>query len=208
VLIVRDTPDLVISELSFVLGTSEIDQLDAIKKELARRSLSRWARVGSGGFDCRGPIGRAGQARFPVKDWKAENIEAIALLAPRACAMEVFAEAREERLPALLAIGLEGAEALASLGGPRFALGAGSFPSVRGPADMPPDFHEALGYDGGTLIRTAWSNMGGLSAAPDARQREKLPSVLSQVTVQLATTEGTGFGGKRRLPRRLIIREG
>jgi hypothetical protein len=93
------------------------------------------------------------------------------------------------------------------LSGKRFALGAGAFPNLRGAADMPPDFYEALGHDGGTLLRTAWSNMGGLSAPPDAAQRVKLPSVLSDVTVQLGTTDSMGFGGKRRLPRRLIIRE-
>ena len=207
VLLVRDTPDLVISELSFVLGTSDIDQLDAIKKELARRGLSRWARVGSGGVDCRATAEKAGQARFPLKEWKSENVEAIALLAPRACAMEVLAEVYEERLSPLLAIGLEGSEALGALAGRRFALGAGAFPSLRGGADMPADFYEALGHDGGTLVRTAWSNMGGLGAAPSAAERAKLPRVLADVTVQLGTTDSTGFGGKRRLPRRLIIRE-
>ncbi len=207
VLLVRDTPDLVISELSFVLGTSDIDQLDAIKKELARRGVSRWARVGSGGFDCRATPEKAGQARFPVKDWKSENLEAVAVLGPRACALELFAEVREEHASPLLAIGLEGAEVLGLVSGRRFALGAGAFPRLRGGHDMPADFYEALGRDGGTLLRTAWSNMGGLSAAPDAAQRAKLPSVLSNVTVELGTTDSTGFGGKRRLSRRLIIRE-
>jgi hypothetical protein len=207
VLLIRDTPDIVISELSFVLGTSDMDQLDAIKKELSRRSLSRWARVGTGGFDCRAAAEKAGQARFPVKAWQADGIEAVALLAPRACALEVFAELREQRLTTLLAIGLEGSEVLSSLSGKRFALGAGAFPSLRGGADIPADFYEALGQDAGTLVRTAWSNMGGLTEAPDARERARLPRVLAEVTVQLGTTESTGFGGKRRLPRRLHIRE-
>lgn len=197
VLLIRDTPDLVLSELSFVLGTSDMDQLDAIRKELARRNLGKWTRVGSGGFDCRKAVEVAGQNRFPVKDWKAETLDAVAVLGPRSCALELFAELRSLRFAPLLAVGLEGAEALASFTGRRFALGAGSFPRVQPGADMPADFYQSLGHDAGTLVRRAWSELGSAS----------FPTRLGAVTTTLETTEATGFAGKRRLPRRLTIRE-
>jgi hypothetical protein len=206
VLLIRDTPDLVLSELSFVLGTSDMDQLDAIRKELERRNASKWARVGSGGFDCRAVTEKAGQSRFPIKDWKSDGIDAIAVLAPRSCVMELFAEAREQRLAPLLAIGLEGAEVMSSISGRRFALGSGKFPNLKPGADVPTDFYEALGHDAGTLVRAAWSKLGGLYTDSDAL-RPKLPEALASSSVVLETTEASGFGGKRRLPRKLLVRE-
>lgn len=206
VLLIRDTPDLVLSELSFVLGTSDMDQLDAIRKELERRNASKWARVGSGGFDCRAVTEKAGQSRFPIKDWKSDGIDALAVLAPRSCVMELFAEAREQRLAPLLAIGLEGAEVMASISGRRFALGSGKFPNLKAGADVPADFYEALGHDAGTLVRAAWSKLGGLYTDSEAL-RPKLPEALASSSVALETTEASGFGGKRRLPRKLLVRE-
>ncbi len=207
VLLIRDTPDLVISELSFVLGTSDMDQLDAIQKELSRRNVGKWVRVGSGGFDCRASVEKAGQDRFPVKEWKQESVEAVAVLGPRSCALELFAELRAQRSAPLLAVGLEGAEALASFTGRRFSLAAGSFPSAQGAAEVPADFYESLGHDAGKLVRRAWADLGGTSRARDDVQRARLPSVLAGVAIPLETTEAKGFAGKRRLLRRLAIRE-
>jgi hypothetical protein len=207
VLLIRDTPELVISELSFVLGTSDMDQLDAIRKELERRSLSKWMRVGSGGSDCRATTERAGQDRFPVKEWKQENVEAVAVLGPRSCALELFAEAREARFTPLLALGLEGAEALPGLAGRRFALGAGAFPPAKSGVDMPADFYESLGHDAGGLVRKALASIGGVSAAHDPKLRSRLSDALSSVSMPLETTESSGFAGKRRLQRQLTIRE-
>jgi hypothetical protein len=206
VLLIQDTPDLVISELSFVLGTSDMDQLDAIQKELARRTLSKWARVGSGGFDCRASVEKAGQARFPVKEWKLDKTDAVAVLGPRACALELFAELRAERFAPVLAVGLEGAEAMPSFSGRRFALAAGSFPSVQPGVDVPADFYESLGHDAGTLVRRAWSSLGGALRTTE-QDRARLPTQLGAVSAPLQTTEATGFAGKRRLQRRLTIRE-
>ncbi len=206
VLLIRDTPDLVISELSFVLGTSDMDQLDAIKKELERRNLTKWARVGSGGFDCRAVAERAGKSRFPLDDWKSSGVEAVAVLGPRSCVLELFAETRELRVAPLLAVGLEGAEVLSSFGGRRFALGAGAFPSFKAGAFMPADFYEALGRDAGTLVRGAWAKLGGAGAI-DAKLRAELPQVLANLSLPLTTTSATGFSGKRRLVRQLTIRE-
>jgi hypothetical protein len=206
VLLIRDTPDLVLSELSFVLGTSDMDQLDAVRKELARRSLSKWVRVGSGGFDCRAASEKAGQSRFPIKDWKSEGVDAVAILAPRSCVMELFAEAREHKLLPLLAVGLEGAEVLSSISGRRFALGAGKFPNLKAGPDVPMDFYEALGHDAGTLVRGGWSKLGGLYKESDDL-RPHLPDALANLSVPLETTDATGFAGKRRLPRKLVIRE-
>jgi hypothetical protein len=206
VLLIRDTPDMVLSELSFVLGTSDMDQLDAVRKELERRGLSKWVRVGSGGFDCRAIPEKAGQSRFPIKDWKSDGVNAVAVLAPRSCVMELFAEAREHRLAPLLAIGLEGAEVLSSISGRRFALGAGKFPNLKAGADVPMDFYEALGRDAGALVRGAWSKLGGLYKESDDL-RPHLPETLADLSVPLETTEASGFGGKRRLPRRLVVRE-
>ena len=207
VLLIRDTPELVISELSFVLGTSDMDQLDAIRKELERRNLSKWMRVGSGGSDCRATTEKAGQDRFPVKEWKQENIDAVAVLGPRSCALELFAEARQARFTPLLALGLEGAEALPSLSGRRFALGAGAFPPAKSGVDMPPDFYESLGHDAGGLVRKAWASLGSAGAAKDDKLRARLPRALASVSMPLETTESSGFTGKRRLPRHLTIRE-
>jgi hypothetical protein len=206
VLLIRDTPDLVLSELSFVLGTSDVDQLDAIGKELERRNLPRWARVGSGGFDCRTKLEKAGQTRFPLREWRSQNIEAVAVLGPRSCAMELFAEVREERLAPLLALGLEGAEALGSLSGRRFALGAGSFPSLK-QADVPADFYEGLGHDAGALVRASVEELSKHKRSDPAELRAQLPKVLGSLSTPLETTDATGFAGKRRLPRRLLVRE-
>jgi hypothetical protein len=207
VLLIRDTPDLVISELSFVLGTSDMDQLDAIRKELERRNVSRWMLVGSGGIDCRVTQEKAGQARFPLKDWKTSNVEAIAVLGPRSCVLELYAEAREQRFAPLLAVGLEGAEALPSLPGKRFALGGGSFPSAKAGPDMPADFYESLGHDAGSLVRRAWATVGGVGASKDEKLRARLPAALANVAIPLETSEATGFAGKRRILRRLTARE-
>lgn len=207
VLLLRDTPNLTISELSFVLGTSDVDQLDAIRKELDRRNISKWTRVGSGGFDCRAAPEKAGDTRFPIRGWKQEDVAAVAILGPRSCALELFAEAREQHFGALLAIGLEGAEALPSLGGRRFALGGGGFPSTKPGVDVPEDFYELLGHDAGSLVRRAWAALGGVAAKRDEKLRARLPRALSEVAIALETTEATGFGGRRRLPRRLLVRE-
>ena len=208
VLLIRDTPDLVISELSFVLGTSDMDQLDAIRKELERRNLAKWMRVGRGGLDCRATQEKAGQTRFPVKEWKQAGVDAVVVLGPRSCALELFAEAREQRFMPLLAVGLEGAEVLPSLTGKRFALSAGSFPSAEPGVDVPADFYESLGHDAGSLVRHAWAQLGGVGANKDEKLRARLPSVLADVSVPLTTSETTGFAGKRRLRRVLGIREG
>lgn len=208
VLLISDTPDLVISELSFVLGTSDMDQLDALKKELERRGVSKWMRVGSGGLDCRTTQEKAGQTRFPVKDWKQDNVEAVAVLGPRGCALELFAEAREQRFAPLLALGLEGSEALPHLTGKRFSLGAGRFPTNAVGGDVPPDFYEVLGHDAGSLVRRAWAQVGGVGATQDAKLRARLPEALANVSAPLESSDATGFGGKRRLLRRLTIREG
>lgn len=207
VLLIRDTPELVISELSFVLGTSDMDQLDAIRKELARRNLTKLARVGSGGLDCRATPEKAGQGLFPVRDWKQGGVEAVAVLGPRSCALELYAEAREANLGAWLAIGLEGAEVLPSLSGKRFALSGGSFPSAQPGLDVPADFYESLGHDAGKLVRHAWAGLGGVGATRDEKLRARLPQALANVSIPLETTDTTGFAGKRRLQRRLFIRE-
>jgi hypothetical protein len=203
----RDTPDLVISELSFVLGTSDMDQLDAIRKELERRNLSKWMRVGAGGFDCRSVADKAGQGRFPIKEWKQDGVDAVAVLGPRSCALEVFAEAREQGFAPLLAIGIEGAETLPSISGRRFALAAGKFPSFKAGVDVPPDFYESLGRDAGSLVRLAWAGLGGMGADKNDKLRARLPDALANVTTSLETSETSGFQGKRRLLRRLTIRE-
>ncbi len=208
VLLIRDTPDLVISDQSFVLGTSDMDQLDAIRKELERRNLPKWMRVGSGGFNCRATAEKAGQSRFPVKEWKHDNVDAVAVLGPRSCALELYAEAREQHFLPVLAVGLEGAEALSSLVGKRFTLGAGSFPSAKPGVDVPADFYESLGHDAGSLVRQAWAHLGGVNASQSEKLRARLPDALADVAIPLETSEATGFAGKRRLRRRLTIREG
>lgn len=207
VLLIRDTPDLVISELSFVLGTSDMDQFDALRKELERRNLAKWARVGQGGVDCRAEPEKAGQPHFPIKEWKQAGIEAVAVLGPRGCALELFAEAREQHFAPLLALGLESAEALPALSGRRFSLGGGGFPAAESASDLPIDFYEALGHDAGSLVHQAWLEVGGAKARVEPALRARLPEVLSQVVRSLETSDATGFRGKRRLQRQLQIRE-
>jgi len=206
VLLIRDTPDLVISELSFVLGTSELDQLDALRKELERRNISKWMRVGYGGASCRATPEKAGQSRFPLRDWKQEGVDAVVVLGPRSCALELYAEAREQRFAPLIAVGLEGAEVLPAMAGRRFALGAGSFPAPQLGVDVAADFYEALGHDAGGLVRKAWAQIGGLGAKVDDRLKARMPQALADVSTPLETTETTGFAGKRRLLRRLVVR--
>ena len=208
VLLVRDTPELVVSDLSFVLGTSDIDQLDAIHKELTRRGLSKWARVGSGGAECRATPERAGAGRFPAKNWQANGVEALTILGPRSCVMELLSEVRTLRYTPLLALGLEGAEVLHTLGKRGIALGAGNFPSLKPGVDAAPDFYEALGHDAGVLLRAAWAKLGSSPRPTDAAARAaQLAQTLAQVSARLETTDTSGFGGKRRLGRRLSVRQ-
>ncbi|HEY6081211.1 MAG TPA: hypothetical protein VIW29_20495, partial [Polyangiaceae bacterium] len=103
-------------------------------------------------------------------------------------------------------LGLEGAELLGSLSGRRFALSAGSFPNLK-PGDVPADFYEALGRDAGALVRASLEQLATDERASGSQLRAKLPQVLSVVSTPLETTVATGFAGKRRLPRRLVIRE-
>jgi hypothetical protein len=133
-------------------------------------------------------------------------VDAVAVLGPRSCALELFAELRSQRFSPLLAVGLEGAEALANVTGRRFSLAAGRFPRVEPGVDVPADFYESLGRDAGTLVRKAWSDLGR-SRRMAAEDRARLPKLLGAASVPLDTTEATGFSGKRRLPRRLMIRE-
>jgi hypothetical protein len=104
-------------------------------------------------------------------------------------------------------VGLEGAEVLTGFSGRRFALGAGNFPSLKGGVDVPTDFYEAVGRDAGALVRSAWAKLGGPEQAGSAAQRKGLPEALANVAVPLETSDATGFAGKRRLARRLTIRE-
>ncbi len=207
VLLIRDTPDLVLSELSFVLGMSDVDQWDAIQKELARRSVTKWARVGSGGVDCRAVPASAGAGRFPVRAWKAEGVRALAVLAPRSCVMDLVSELRALNYQPVLALSLEGAEVLPFLGG-GIALGAGDFPRLATGADVAPDFYEMLGHDAGVLLSAAAAQLalaGSRSTAPE--RASQVAGLLSRVKVMLQSTEATGFSGKRRLARQLNIKE-
>jgi hypothetical protein len=134
-------------------------------------------------------------------------MDAVAVLGPRSCALELFAELRAERFSPLVAVGLEGSEALGAMTGRRFGLAAGSFPSDKAGVDVPVDFYEALGHDAGALLRRAWANVGGAAGIVDQRKRAQLPSALADVSTELSTTERRGFAGKRRLLRRLAVRE-
>jgi hypothetical protein len=201
-LLIRDTPDLVLSELSFVLGTSDIDQLDALQKELVRRNLARAARVGIGGTSCRAPIAKAGTSRFPFQDWKRDQIQALLVFGSRSCVTELVTEARAQGFRAALALALDGADALPLVFRGSFALSAGDFPPAASPGELPVDFDEALGRDAGKLLRAALDP----ERAPGLRGRA-LAERLSLASAELETTTARGFAGKRRLPRALTIKE-
>jgi hypothetical protein len=70
------------------------------------------------------------------------------------------------------------------------------------------DFYELLGRDAGSLVRSAWSRLGGTAASRDDALRARLPDALASVTLELETSDARGFDGKRRLLRKLAIREG
>ena len=151
----------------------------------------------------------ASQAKLRCMDCGApmDEVEAVAVLGPRSCALELYAEAREQRFAPLIAVGLEGAEVLSSMPGRRFALGAGSFPATQPGGDLAADFYQALGHDAGGLVRKAWAQLGAVGAKADERLKARLPRALADISTPLETTETTGFAGKRRLLRRLTTRE-
>jgi hypothetical protein len=94
-----------------------------------------------------------------------------------------------------------------SLSGRRFALSAGRFPTSSASAEVPVDFYELLGRDAGSLVRSAWSRLGGTAASRDDALRAQLPEALASVSLELETSDVRGFGGRRRLLRKLSIRE-
>jgi hypothetical protein len=207
VLLMRDTRDLVLSDFSFVLGISDMDQLDALQKELSRRGVVRAVRVGSGGTNCRADPEKAGAARFPVTTWKQDGVEALSVLASRSCVLGLFTELRAMRFEPWLALGLEGAEQLPFVGKRSLSLSAGSFPAASESGE-PADFYQALGADAGSLLRAAWEQLGGSALrAQTASRAALLANALAGVSATLRTSEATGFAGKRRLARRLTIRE-
>ncbi len=202
---------------SFVLGESTSREQAAIDAELSRRGLLRIARVGRIGEACDALAETAGGARFSVQQWRQNRVSAVLVLGSAACASDVAHDLRN--VPAFapeLALGLEAAEFVYASDAPRarFAIGAGSFPSVVRPGseDNPAlpalDWYEALGHDAALLAK------GALEGFPDGRVDEeravrelhaRAQRALAGVQVSLWTSEARGFSEGQTLSRTLTI---
>ena len=134
-------------------------------------------------------------------------MDALHVLGPRGCVLELAAELRALRYEPWLGLGLEGAEQLPFAGKRSLALSAGSFPPA-GADGAVTDFYQALGTDAGLLLRAAWNQLGGSAfRAEGATRARALAAALAGASAALQTTDATGFAGKRRLARRLLVRE-
>jgi hypothetical protein len=201
---------------AFVLGESEGAERAALSNAMRDRGHRQEIVVGFGGVSCDAPSQGAGRARFPVREWRKEGVDALLLLGDPACSTDVMAEIRGAGLAPLVALGLESAP-LVNVAGPGtvFVAGAGRFAPV--PMDSIAEVDSSRRDSVATWFGTLGADAARLGAATLAdfpmeqvkddvavgelhrRARDRLASV----EVSLDSTELTGFAGHRRLARTL-----
>ena len=201
---------------AFVLGESASREQAALDAELSRRGLLRVARVGRLGEACDAPGSSASSSRFPATQWRSEHVSALLVLGSAACASDVLVDLTAADFFPTLALGLEAADFVYSneAKGPRFALGAGRFPSEErpdrssNPALPALDWYEALGHDAALL--TAGALEGFPEGRVDDREavrelHERAERALSTAEAPLWTSEARGFSQGHLLARTLTI---
>jgi len=201
---------------AFVLGESASREQAALDAELSRRGLLRVARVGRLGEACDAPGSSASSSRFPATQWRSEHVSALLVLGSAACASDVLVDLTAADFFPTLALGLEAADFVYSneAKGPRFALGAGRFPSedrpdrASNPALPALDWYEALGHDAALL--TAGALEGFPEGRVDDREavrelHERAERALSTAEAPLWTSEARGFSQGHLLARTLTI---
>jgi hypothetical protein len=193
----------------FVLGPNEGAEAEAIGAALLGAGKQRPVRVGVGGVSCESRAAFAGQSRFPVGDWKKQAIDGVIVLGDAACARDVATEAARAGLGAVVACGLECAEARGQVKLLDVGLSAGSFPG--GPSSRGKTFYEALGRDAAALARAAvagFPDQRVMDQAKVGELHERARSSLENANVELWTSEARGFGQDRSIERKLAVVDG
>jgi len=203
---------------TFVVGAATADESRAIDAGLAAARAHAIARVGPGGAPCEGAPA-AGQARFPVEDWKRGAIDTLVLAGDAECARDAVMDANRAGLSPLLVLGLESADAEEFLPGRKLLVSTGRFPFGATPTTeeerdyidrwgSAPSWFEALGHDAAVIAASV------LADFPLDRVDEKGAVVglhwraqgrLLHAEVPLWTTPSRGFGGANVLPRHLEV---
>lgn len=220
VLVLRE-PQKEPTRFGFVLGSSEAAERAALGAELETRGLTRVAEVGPNGAPCDAVPARAGEPRFPIASWRRERVDAITLFTDPGCALDVEAELVRARLSPTLFCGLECGElALAPSSKLEwYGVQAGRFPTADrgslpgaqgGPAlaQAPLGFYEALGHDAAVLASAALADFP-LERVDDTKEvvelHERAERNLAAASAELWSSDAAGFGGARRLPRKLAV---
>ena len=169
----------------------------------------RPVRVGSGGVSCDSRAAFAGQARFPVADWKKQAVDAVIVLGDAACARDVATELSRARLASVVACGLECAEARGKVPLLDAALSTGSFPDAPWVRGRP--FYEALGRDAAALARAAVAGFPDQRVMDQAKVdelHERARRALETADQELWTSEARGFGKDLAIERKLGVVDG
>ena len=200
-------------QYAFFLDVSADEPRAVLAKRLREEGLSRWVEVGGGSerpdaISCEHSAARVDQPRFPILDWKRQNVQALLLLADELCSRDVIREANRHGLRPTLALGLRAASLVNQLELPNRLVwvSAGAFPNVARTASAPRSWYEALGHDAALLAQTAL--LGFPSEAVDdarivAELHRRARDRLRSASVDLITTERRGFGGGHQLERSL-----
>jgi hypothetical protein len=209
-LLARGVPHEGSESYVFALGASDEDVAQTLGDVLEQRGHRQLVRVGSGGLPCDTPPAFAGRARFPVDDWRKQRIDAVLVLGDTTCARDVALDIQSAHLPALVACGLECAEAVGSKAGPALAARANAFPgSPSGQVRM--SFYEALGRDAAALARAALADFPEqrvIEGDQVGELHERARRALEHVEVDLTTSETRGFAGGHVLRRTLGVIDG
>ena len=209
VLLLRPPLDERARRYGFVVGADERVEVEAIGAALLGAGRQRPVRVGTGGVPCDSRPAFAGQARFPVAEWQKQAVDAVMVLGDAACARDVATELGRGRVSALVACGLECAEARGQVKLLDVALSAGAFPS--GPNLRGKTFYVALGRDGAALARAALAGFPDQRVMDQAKVgelHERARSALENADVELWTSDARGFGRDRSIARKLAAVDG
>lgn len=198
---------------AFFLDVPAEESRTILSDRLRREGLSRWVEVSGDSerpevVSCDRASSRADQPRFPVLDWKRQNVQALLLLSDESCSRDVIRETNRYGLRATLALGPEAASLASQLDSPSRMIwvSTGGFPgSAR--AGSPRSWYEALGHDAALLAQTALLGFPD-DAVDDARIVAELHTRardrLRSASIDLLTTERRGFGGGHQLERSLV----
>jgi hypothetical protein len=198
---------------AFFLDVPTDESRTILIEKLREEGLSRWVEVSRDterpeAVSCDRSAVRVDQPRFPILDWKRQNVQALLLLTDEPCSRDVIREANRYGLRTVLALGPQAASLVSQLELQNHLIwvSAGDFPNVTRTDSPPRSWYEALGRDAALLAQTAL--LGSPNDAVDdarivaelhTRARDRLRSA----SVDLITTERRGFDGGHQLARAL-----